>query len=140
MTWIFVLKPPRLRPSPCAACPPFFCGACRAGVRSDYRAVYHTVFHVWVCGKMGKHPLPHDTIAPAPKPLIDAVPLPIRTRQQSPLRAAPTYPNHAFYEPSRFLLVANIRASVTTQKVPYLHPLFVGQYCGCHPTTLVYLP
>src|SRR3954467_1341922 len=74
-TWILVLKPPRERPSACAACPPFFGGhppprrflggTGRAGVRAHDRRVDEHRLQVGVVRRPGEQPPPDAEVVPA---------------------------------------------------------------------------
>src|SRR5262249_30774843 len=103
-------------------------------------AVHHPILHIRVICKVLKHPLPYAVITPTGQAFIDTVPVPILSRQQSPLRSTSVNPSDCFDKASAFLLVPNIGSRVSFQKIPPLGPLFITQFHGCHPTTLTVFP
>jgi len=92
----------------------------------DNGAIHHPVFHIRLIREMLKHPLPHTVIAPAPKPLVDTIPLPILLWQQPPLCAAAVYPKDCFQKLAALALIPNIRVWVAFQKFQHFGPLFVA--------------
>ena len=82
--WIWVRKPPRLRPR--AGCAYFFGGA---HVRVPDRAVPPHGGSIQISLQMGLQARPSAPVAPGRLAAIDRVPLPVRGRPLAPIRALP---------------------------------------------------
>ena len=117
LTSIFVLNPPRLLPSACENCPPFWGTPPSASVSPDYGTVYYQILHVRLINEMLAHPVPYPTITPSRESLIDAVPFPILGRQKPPLSTRPAHPHNRLDEPLAFDFLADIRVCLTSEKL-----------------------
>jgi hypothetical protein len=91
-----------------------------------YGAIYDNVFHIRVMNKMLVHPLPYTFLTPAGKALVDAVPVAITLRQQSPLGAAAANPQHCLYEASALGFLTYVHVWAGAQELKNFRPLFVG--------------
>ena len=83
------------------------------------------VLHIWIINEAGMHLLPDAVVAPASKPLVNAVPFAVFIRQQAPLRSTAGNPEHAFNEETAIGFFPDICSGVVFQKRIDLLPLFV---------------
>ena len=89
--------------------------------------VNHQVFHIRVSGKRLVELLEDALAAPTREPFIDGVPVAILRRQESPLRAAASNPQHGFEELATILLAPDIGIRMRAQEWQYLLPLLIRQ-------------
>ena len=96
---------------------------------SNDRAIQDQVLHIWVIDKMLMHIFPDPMIAPACKTLVDAIPVAVLSRQQTPLRSAAGDPQHAFQEQTAFSFLTSVGARVALQvRVDFVPLIFSERY------------
>jgi hypothetical protein len=66
---------------------------------------------------------PDTPVAPAGKPFVDAVPIPILGWEEPPLGAGAGHPEHGFDETATFLFPTNIQVGASLQELENLGPL-----------------
>jgi hypothetical protein len=75
---------------------------------TDHRAINDEVFHVRFIGEVLMHSFPNTLFTPAGEPLVDAVPLTVLGRQQSPLGTASANPYDGFNEAAAFCFLSYV--------------------------------
>ena len=94
-------------------------------MRSDDRAIDNEVFHVRVIDDpdiIGA--LPDPSITPTYKPLVDAVPLAILGRQESPRGSGPSDPKDNLDKPLALSFAAYVQVWLAAKELENLGPLF----------------
>jgi len=107
-------------------------------MRTNNRAIDQPVFHIRIVRKIEKHTFPNTLLAPPGKPFVDAVPMAVLSRQQSPLGTTAAYPQHGFNKTTTDVFVlTNISMRVFSQKIQNFCPLIVSESHICHETILL---
>ena len=75
---------------------------------TDHSAINDDVLHIRVLHKMLMHSFPYALITPAGKAFVDAVPVPVALRQQSPGGTASCHPQHSLDEASAIIIPSNV--------------------------------
>lgn len=88
-------------------------------------AIEDQVFHVRVIHKVLVHLVPDPVIAPAGKAFVDAIPVAVLVRQQSPLSSAAGNPQHPFHKTAAGGFLSNIGSRAFPQKLNDFAPLFI---------------
>ena len=83
----FVVNPPRLRPSACASCPPFFFSTGCAGVCAHHRGINEDRRDFASSVKMFMQCFKDTRIAPSAEPAINRIPMSIDFRDCPPSRS-----------------------------------------------------
>lgn len=93
---------------------------------TDNSSVRNYILHVWIIYEMLMHPFPYPLFAPAGKSFIDAVPVTIALRKQSPWSAAASHPVYGLNKESAALFLTNINIRARAKELKYFPPLFIG--------------
>src|SRR5258708_10607437 len=89
------------------------------------RAVNDQVLRIWRIGKLVQQLCPYSLVTPPRKALVNAVPLPIRLWQQTPLRPTAHHPQHPIQEPAAFRLGAHIHSLTRSQEGQDFDPFVI---------------
>ena len=131
--WIFVVNPPRERPSAWFFAAPFFA---RRGLLMgfDEAGVEHDVVVARVLDERGKHLLPHALVGPAAKASMHRLVFAVTRRQIAPTRATAQDPQPAVDKQTVVGRVAARIACLAGQKMGDAFPLVLTQFVASdHP-------
>jgi hypothetical protein len=97
-------------------------------MRAHNAAINNAVFHVRVIGKMLMQVFPDALVAPAGKPLVDAVPVAIPRWQLAPLGTAAHDPMNSLQEVTARLFCSRIHARTLAKKLVQLYMLIIAYF------------
>jgi hypothetical protein len=102
-----------------------FEGSGSTGVSTNDGAVEHEVFHIGGIDKVLAHSLKNSLGTPAGESFVDAVPIAVLFRKQSPLGTAPTHPKHCFDEAAAIALLSDIQVWAGAKELDDLSPYLI---------------
>ena len=103
---------------------------------ADNGRINEQMFQIRVTGERLMELLEDALPTPAREPFIDGVPVAILLRQESPLRAAASNPQHGFEELAAVLLLPDIGVPMRAEKRQYPLPLLIGECDRQHSKSL----